>query len=102
MTGSVLNFCIISWLGEQMSPESRGEDLFEQRVEKVKRLRERGVDPYPHRYKPTHTAEQAKALYTVREAEGLAKPPDVVSVAGRITAMRGMGKASFIDMLDGG
>ena len=83
-------------------PESRGDDLFEQRVEKAKRLRERGIDPYPPRYKPTHTAEAARALYTQRELAGFAHPDDVISIAGRIVALRPMGKAAFLSLLDGG
>jgi lysyl-tRNA synthetase class 2 len=58
---------------------------------KLERLQARGVDPYPPRFTRTHTTAQADAAFIdAHESEGV-----VVSVAGRMTRMRGMGKASF-------
>ena len=71
------------------------DDLIAQRKEKLARLRGRGIDPYPPRFDRTHTAAEATAL---APADGAG--PDV-TVAGRIMAMRGMGKASFADLRDG-
>ena len=78
-------------------------ELVSVRLAKLGRLRDRGIDPYPHRYKRTHTSGEAKALF-----EGLEEDADSsdartgeVSVGGRIVAMRGMGRASFADLLDG-
>ena len=77
-------------------------ELFRVRLEKLERIRERGIEPYPHNYERTHTSAQAEELFAQAEAE----PPDdartdPVSVAGRIVAFRGMGRASFADLLDG-
>jgi lysyl-tRNA synthetase class 2 len=74
----------------------RGEELFEQRLAKLERLRARGCDPYPARYQRTHTAQQAADL--LKETAAHAQE---VSVAGRVTAMRIMGKRTFIDLRDG-
>jgi len=71
------------------------DELIAQRKEKLAQLRALGIDPYPPRFDPTHTAADAAAL-TPAEGSG----PDV-TVAGRVTAMRGMGKASFADLRDG-
>jgi lysyl-tRNA synthetase class 2 len=71
------------------------EEIIALRREKLQRLRERGIDPYPPRVQRTHTAQEALDL--LGEA---AETPEVVSVAGRITAMRSMGKASFLDLRD--
>jgi lysyl-tRNA synthetase class 2 len=74
----------------------RGEELIEQRRAKLERLRARGCDPYPARYQRTHTAQQAADLLQEAAASG-----QEVSVAGRVTAMRVMGKRTFIDLRDG-
>jgi lysyl-tRNA synthetase, class II len=71
------------------------DELIAQRKERLAQLRARGIDPYPPRFDRTHTAAEATAL---APADGAG--PDV-TVAGRIMAMRGMGKASFADLRDG-
>ena len=71
------------------------DDLIALRKEKLERLRSRGIDPYPHRFTRTHTASEAAAL----APEDGAGPE--ATVAGRVTAMRDMGKAMFIDLRDG-
>ncbi|HVP04334.1 MAG TPA: lysine--tRNA ligase [Dehalococcoidia bacterium] len=71
------------------------DELIAQRKEKLEQLRARGIDPYPPRFKRSHTAAGAASL-----APDTGTGPDV-TVAGRVTAMRGMGKASFVDLRDG-
>jgi len=90
---------------------SRLDDINQQRRETLARLRERGVRPYPNNYDRTHTTTGAVALLEAEEktaaAEG--RPANRVPapgekplrVAGRITAMRKMGKSSFLDVRDG-
>ncbi len=72
------------------------EELIALRKEKLGRLREAGIDPYPPRFERTHTAVAA-----VDELGAAQESGTTVSVAGRITAVRGMGKASFLDLRDG-
>ncbi|MDO8613827.1 MAG: lysine--tRNA ligase [Dehalococcoidia bacterium] len=72
------------------------EEIIALRTAKLERLRSRGIDPYPARFRPSHTAQQAVELL-----EGREESSDPVTVAGRITAMRQMGKATFIDLRDG-
>jgi lysyl-tRNA synthetase class 2 len=78
----------------------RGEELIEQRRAKLERLRARGRDPYPARYQRTHTTQQAADLLARQEQEAAASDQEV-SVAGRVTAMRVMGKRTFVDLRDG-
>jgi len=78
----------------------RGEELIEQRRAKLERLRARGYDPYPARYQRTHTAQQAADLLAHQE-QGSGAPEQEVSVAGRVTARRVMGKRTFVDLRDG-
>jgi len=79
-----------------------GEDeLIQLRNEKLRRLRERGTDAYPARAARTHDSVAAKAAFERWEADGSQGEAPSASVAGRITAMRDMGKASFLDVTDG-
>lgn len=71
------------------------EEIIALRKDKLQRLRDRGIDPYPHRVERTHTAQQALDILGVD-----AEAAETVSIAGRITAMRKMGKASFLDLRD--
>ncbi len=74
-----------------------GEDeIIALRRQKLERLREKGIDPYPRRFDRTHTANQA-----VKKLGDAAADSDPVVVAGRVTALRPMGKASFVDLRDG-
>jgi len=78
---------------------ARIDRIAEQRREKLDRIREQGINPYPHRYHRSHTTQQAVAWLEQQEA-GQADKGEV-SVAGRIMAKRRMGKISFLDIQDG-
>src|SRR5688572_3494347 len=81
---------------------SREEELYQERIAKLNRLRDRGIDPYPPRFKRTHSTREAVAAFQTWEAgaaEGEMGPS--VTVAGRVTALRMMGKVSFLDIRDG-
>ncbi len=74
-------------------------DLLAERRVKLQRLREAGIEPYPHAF-PDRTE-----IAAVREAHPDLDPGeetgDRYRVAGRLTAKRGHGKASFLDLRDG-
>ncbi|MCJ7769116.1 MAG: lysine--tRNA ligase [Dehalococcoidales bacterium] len=73
--------------------------MTQQRLEKLEHITSRGVDPYPHKYKPSHTTEQAVALLSKKRKTS--KSLSAITIAGRITAQRRMGKISFLDVCDG-
>jgi len=82
---------------------SRLNSIYEQRKQKLQRLRARGINPYPNRYRQTHTTQEAVAKLEeleAKETSNRARSPKPVSVAGRITAIRKMGKSSFFDIRD--
>ena len=75
----------------------RGDELIHARQAKLAALRERGVDPYPPRFRRSHTAKAAVSRFEKAEREGKTAR---ASVAGRVARMRGMGGSSFIDVED--
>jgi lysyl-tRNA synthetase class 2 len=71
-------------------------DLILHRKEKLKRLREKGIDPYPYAFKKTHLSSEIAEQSDRLEAEG-----EEVRVAGRIVALRPHGKTLFAHLKDG-
>ncbi len=80
---------------------ARLEHIAQQRLEKLERIRGRGVNPYPHSYHRSHTTQEAVALFKEVEASPQTIPNPELSLAGRITAIRFMGKLAFSDIRDG-
>ena len=78
------------------------DELVQARLDKLENLRNRGVDPYPRNYERTHTAQEAIAHFESVEFSGEGESEiGLVSIGGRITALRGMGRVTFGDILDG-
>ncbi len=77
---------------------SRLNRITQQRREKMERLRGQGIDPYPHRYERSHTAQEAAEL--LERVEAGQTEEKQVRVAGRIMAVRRMGKSAFVDIRD--
>ena len=80
----------------------RGDELLRSRKQKLEHLRQQGIDPFPPRFQRTSTALDAHALFEdleARQGPGTRSAP--VAVAGRIMALRVMGKAAFSDLRDG-
>ncbi|MCQ2776697.1 MAG: lysine--tRNA ligase [Bacilli bacterium] len=70
------------------------------RREKLPKYVEMGIDPFGQAYKVSHHVSEIRALCKGKTAEKLDKMNLQVSVAGRIMAIRRMGKASFINIQD--
>ncbi len=70
-----------------------------ERRAKLERLREAGIEPFPHdfdgRTEIAAVRDAHQGLETGEETE------DAYRVAGRIAARRGQGKAAFLDLVDG-
>lgn len=77
-------------------------DLVKNRLLALEEIKKLGVNPYPHRFDVT--ADSAQILNTFKdpadEAEAEVQKQKIVSVAGRIMAIRKMGKASFCHIKD--
>jgi lysyl-tRNA synthetase class 2 len=66
---------------------------------KLERLREAGIDPFPHAFPAVTAIADVRAAHDQIEA-GEELPDTAYRLAGRMTARRGMGGATFIDLLD--
>lgn len=78
-----------------MSQHSRN-DQEQRRFEELHELRSRGIDPYPHVFERTHSSLEIHSHYSDEHPETFSD----VSVAGRIMAIRKMGKATFATIQD--
>ena len=70
------------------------------RREKLPKYQELGIDPFGQAYNVTHHVSEIRDLCKGKTAEKLDKMQLYVSVAGRIMAIRRMGKASFVNIQD--
>ena len=71
------------------------ENIYELRREKLKRIEALGQRIYPTKYEFTHTIPQVLEQYSEKTAEQLENPRVNARIAGRIMAIRLMGKAGF-------
>jgi len=76
--------------------------LFALRQEKLKQIAALGQQTYPHSYKTTHTLPEIRAKYGQAATETLEAERVNVSVAGRLMAIRGQGKAGFAHLQQNG
>lgn len=65
--------------------------LIEQRRAKLASLKEHGIDPFANKFTPSETCSDSREKYEENR---------VVSLAGRVSARREMGKSLFIDIKD--
>jgi lysyl-tRNA synthetase class 2 len=81
---------------------SLDEKIYEQRREKLKQIEALGQRLYPNRFAFTHTVAEILAAYRDKSTEQLENPRVSVRVAGRIMAIRLMGKAGFAHLQQDG
>lgn len=70
------------------------------RREKLEKLKSMGIDPFGQKYERTHFSNEVKELCEGKTHEELDANPVNVKVAGRIMAIRNMGKAAFFVIQD--
>ncbi len=85
------------------APSPGGEEqlsaVLRDRRQKLERIRDAGVDPFPHEFSGREDVAEVRAAH-----EGLAPGMETESrhrVAGRLVGRRGHGKACFLDLRDG-
>ena len=83
------------------APDSEASVHIASRQNKLARLRDRGIDPYPPRYRRSCDNATAIAVFEAVEAESRpASDAEELSLAGRIVALRNMGRSAFLDIQD--
>ena len=83
-----------------MTDDSRYTNLEKNRLEKMERLREAGMEPYPAISKRTHTSQEAIAAFEA--SEGKKDVEEIrATLVGRIRSTRLMGKLAFAHIEDG-
>ncbi len=75
-------------------------DLEKIRIEKIERMRGAGIEPYPTRSHSTHSAAQALDDFRAWEEQGASGEPVQAAIAGRLRAIRLMGKLAFAHIED--
>jgi lysyl-tRNA synthetase class 2 len=82
-----------------MEAERTEQEL--QRRQKLQALRSKGIEPYQSRFDRTHSSAEALALFEQAEkSTGAEARSDRVALAGRLVAIRVMGKATFAHIQD--
>ena len=92
-------------VNKMTTPDYHSHEEYQNREKKLKELKELGIDPFPHVYKPSDESEILHKKFENNEigssesaAEG---KTDKVKVAGRIVLFRSMGKNAFVQLQDG-
>lgn len=85
-------------------PDYHKHEAFQTRFAKLAEIEELGVEPYPHKYDPTHQTRDLISKYETEEVgtfeEAECGSSDHARVAGRIVLFRSMGTNIFAHILD--
>lgn len=85
-------------------PEYHQQQEFQNRTRKLTEIRQAGIDPYPHKYIPTHSAldlhQEFKDKNVGHSDDAAAGTTPAVACAGRIVLFRSMGKNAFAHLQD--
>jgi len=77
------------------------EEQFLIRKEKLEKLRSLGLEPWPYTFDRSHTFGRVIEAYGEAEAEALDGLDEEFRLAGRVVALRRMGKSIFAHLFDG-
>lgn len=77
------------------------EQLIANRQAKLDSLRERGIDPFPARFRVEVSISEIRGKHDSMTAEELEEAEIPVRAAGRLLALRRQGKVVFADLSDG-
>src|SRR5499427_9206452 len=81
---------------------SLDDKIYQLRRDKLKQIEALGQEAYPRLYEFTHTIPQILADYSAKSADELDASKTHVAIAGRIMAVRLMGKAGFAHLQQSG
>lgn len=72
------------------------EDIKQVRLDKLQKIKDRGINPYPAKTTKTHNIVDIESNF-----DELSQKEQVVTLAGRVMSMRGQGAIIFSDLFDG-
>ena len=81
-----------------MDDSASDEPRLDDRRAKLARLREEGIDPFPHQFEGVTPIAEVHAAHDALEAGD--ETDQEYRIAGRMTARRGHGGAAFLDIVD--
>lgn len=84
---------------DQNNQESLNDQLIVRR-EKMDELRNKGIDPFGHRFDASHYSSELHEKFEDSTKDELAEEEISVSIAGRLMTKRGKGKAGFAHLKD--
>lgn len=80
--------------GQKLEPEvPRGNEQMDLRLQKLGKLREKGVNPFGERFNRTHLLQEITDRFEELENQ-------TVTIAGRLISKRDQGKACFANIID--
>jgi len=85
-------------MAENIENTAQNMDMFEQRTAKIREYQEAGINPFGGAFPGVELIETVRAKELPPEGSELPGPE--ATVAGRMTAKRGMGKSIFADLRD--
>tara|TARA_Y100000994_G_scaffold99544_1_gene82182 strand:+ start:3053 stop:4552 length:1500 start_codon:yes stop_codon:yes gene_type:complete len=81
-----------------MSENVSLKEIMKFRMDKLKVLRDKGIEPYPHKYEFSH--KNIDIYNNQKDFLCEDSRSEIVSVAGRIVSLRNMGKSAFLHIQD--
>jgi lysyl-tRNA synthetase class 2 len=75
-------------------------EFLQQRINKLKELRDSGINPFPNQFKAVHNTEKITDRFAGKSPEEVEKCDEIFIIAGRLLAVRNFGKAAFINICD--
>lgn len=86
------------------TPDYHKIEEFQNRSKKLKEIRDLGIEPYPHKFMPSHMAKEMIDLYKEKDLghfdDAAAGETPLVKFAGRLVLFRAMGKNAFAQLQD--
>jgi lysyl-tRNA synthetase class 2 len=76
------------------------KDFLKHRIQKVRELRDAGINPYANNFKALHTTREICDRFRDKKKEEIEACEDFFSVAGRLISLRNFGKAAFFHIQD--
>src|SRR5258707_4584322 len=87
---------------DQQTEQQKESDQLRQRRANFEELQRLGVTPYPHAFTRAHAVAELVAAHAGKTGEELDAARVQTTTAGRVLAIRSLGKANFLVISDSG